>query len=98
MLFKEKGNYEQSLKHLEISDNWPKLPFGPIISPKPGPTLDIDVAAADTAVIKFKPLIDNKAVIIKKIKIYKNIKEIIESINFSSTLLFSNLILNIPLG
>ena len=33
--------------HLEKSDNSEKFPFGPIISPKPGPTFDIDVAAAD---------------------------------------------------
>ncbi len=38
-----------------------------MISPKPGPTFDIEVAAADMAVIKFKPLIDNKAVTIKKL-------------------------------
>ena len=52
--------------HLEKADNSEKLPFGPMISPKPGPTFDIDVAAADIAVIKFRPSIDNKAVIIKK--------------------------------
>ena len=52
--------------HLEKSVNCEKFPFGPIISPKPGPTFDIDVAAADIAVIKSKPLIDNKAVTIKK--------------------------------
>jgi len=46
-----------------------KLPFGPIISPKPGPTLEIDVAAPDIDVIKFKPEKDNKIAIIKKIKI-----------------------------
>ena len=85
-------------KHLEKSDTGEKFPFGPIISPKPGPTFDIDVAAADIAVIKSKPLIDNKAVTIKKINIYKKINEIIEDINFSSTLFFSYLMLNIPLG
>ena len=42
------------------------MPFGPIISPKPGPTLDIDVAAADKEVTKSKPLVDKSAVIIKK--------------------------------
>ena len=54
-----------------MSFNWAKFPFGPIISPKPGPTLEIDVAAADIAVIKFKPLIDNRAVIIKKLEYIK---------------------------
>ena len=44
-----------------------------MISPKPGPTFDIDVAAADIAVIKLRPSIDNKAVIIKKINMYKKI-------------------------
>ncbi len=84
--------------HLEKSVNCEKFPFGPIISPKPGPTFDIYVAAADIAVIKSKPFIDNKAVTIKKINIYKKINEIIEDINFSSTLFFSYLMLNIPLG
>jgi len=36
-----------------------KLPLGPIISPKPGPTLEIDVAAPDIEVIKFRPEKDN---------------------------------------
>ena len=51
--------------HLEKSGNNEKLPFGPIIPPKPGPTLDIDVAAPEIAVIKSNPLID-KSVVIKK--------------------------------
>ena len=72
--------------------------FGPITSPNPGPTFEIDVAAADIAVMKSKPSTDNKAVITKKINIYKNMKEIIDAINFSSTLFLSYLILNIPLG
>ena len=75
-----------------------KLPFGPIISPKPGPTFDIDVAAADIDVVKSNPLVDRRAVITKKITIYKNINEIIDAKNFSSILLFSYFILNIPLG
>ena len=54
--------------HLEKSFNCEKLPLGPMISPNPGPTFDIDVAAADIAVIKSTPLIDNKAVTIKKIR------------------------------
>ena len=84
--------------HFEKSDKLEKLPFGPIISPKPGPTFDIDVAAADIDVVKSKPLVDRRAVIIKKITIYKNINEIIDDKNFSSMLLFSYFILNIPLG
>tara|TARA_B100000945_G_scaffold287058_1_gene258385 strand:+ start:240 stop:599 length:360 start_codon:yes stop_codon:yes gene_type:complete len=84
--------------HLEKSVNCEKLPFGPIISPRPGPTFDIEVAAADMAVVKFNPSIDNKAETIKKINIYKNINEIIEAKNFSSILFLSYFMLNIPLG
>ena len=58
--------------HLEKSGNNEKFPFGPIIPPKPGPTLDIEVAAPEIAVIKSNPLTDNNAVIIKNIIIYKN--------------------------
>ena len=36
------------------------------------PTFDIDVAAADIEVVKSKPLVDKRAVIIKKITIYKS--------------------------
>ena len=39
------------------------------MSPKPGPTFDIDVAAADIDVVKSKPLVDKRAVITKKITI-----------------------------
>ena len=84
--------------HLAQSVNWEKFPFGPIISPKPGPTFDIDVAAADIAVIKSKPLIDNKAVTIKKINIYKKINEITQDMNLSSILFLSYLITKTPLG
>ena len=51
----------------KTGDNLEKFPFGPMISPKPGPTFDIEVAAADIEVIKSRPVRDNKAVIIKKI-------------------------------
>ena len=47
-----------------------KFPDGPTISPNPGPTLDIDVAAAEIDVIKSKPVSDNKAVNRKKITKY----------------------------
>ena len=52
--------------HLEISGNAEKFPFGPIIEPKPGPTLEREVAAPEIEVIKSKPVRDNKAVKIKK--------------------------------
>ena len=53
--------------HLEITDNSEKFPLGPIIEPSPGPTFEIEVAAPEIAVIKSKPLNDNKAVIKKNI-------------------------------
>tara|TARA_B100000073_G_scaffold211859_1_gene176046 strand:- start:44 stop:301 length:258 start_codon:yes stop_codon:yes gene_type:complete len=64
--------------HLEKSGNNEKFPFGPIIPPRPGPTLDIDVAAPEIEVIKSNPLIDKSVVIKKKIIIYRKTKEIIE--------------------
>ena len=57
--------------HFEISGNDEKLPLGPIIEPRPGPTFEIDVAAPDIEVIKSRPVNDSKAVIIKKITKYK---------------------------
>ena len=66
--------------------------------PKPGPTFDIDVAAPETAVTKSKPLIDNSVVIIKKIIIYRNTKDIIEEINFSLSTLSSYFKTKTPLG
>ena len=53
--------------HLETSGKLEKSPFGPITLPRPGPTLDIEVAAPEIEVKKSKPDNDNKAVIIKKI-------------------------------
>ena len=51
--------------HLEKSGKREKLPFGPIIVPKPGPTFEIAVAAPEIEVTKSKPESDNKAVIKK---------------------------------
>ena len=56
--------------HLEISGNVEKFPLGPIIDPKPGPTLEIEVAAPDIEVIKSKPVNDSNAEMIKKITRY----------------------------
>ena len=84
--------------HLEISGNEEKFPFGPIIGPNPGPTLEIDVAAPDIEVKKSKQVNDNNAVIIKKIIKYIKIKEIIEAINLSSTGFWSYFITKIPFG
>ena len=44
-----------------------KSPLGPIVDPKPGPTLDIDVAAPEIEVTKSKPVKDNIAAKQKKI-------------------------------
>ena len=44
--------------HFELSGRGAKFPDGPMISPKPGPTLDIDVIAPDNAVIKSRPVAD----------------------------------------
>ena len=57
--------------HFDLSDKLEKLPFGPIVSPNPGPTFEIEVAAADTDVIKSNPVAESNAETIKKIKIYK---------------------------
>ena len=54
--------------HLEKSGNNEKFPFGPIIPPKPGPTLDIAEAEPESAVTKSKPFKDSSVVKIKKIK------------------------------
>ena len=52
--------------HLDALGNCEKLPLGPIISPNPGPTLDIDVAAPEIEVMKSNPFKDSNAVIVKK--------------------------------
>ena len=84
--------------HFDRFDRDEKFPFGPIVSPSPGPTLEIEVAAPDIEVIKSNPVKDNIAVNKKKITIYKKINEITEDINLSSILFLSYLITKIPLG
>ena len=56
--------------HFELSGRVEKSPFGPIIEPRPGPTLDMDVAAPEIDVTKSNPVKDNKAVKTKKITKY----------------------------
>ena len=68
------------------------------MDPNPGPTLEMEVAAPDIAVIKSSPVKDNKADNKKNITKYMYINEIIEAINLSSTELWSYLITNTPLG
>mgnify|MGYP001454911780 FL=1 len=73
--------------HLEVFDTWLKFPFGPIMSPRPGPTLDIAVAAPETADKKSRPVIDNSIDIIKNKNKYEKIKIITELMKFSSIFL-----------
>ncbi len=51
--------------HFEISETSLKFPLGPIISPRPGPTFDIDVAAPEIADKKSSPVIESNMAIIK---------------------------------
>ena len=44
--------------HLATFDMYAKFSVGPIVSPRPGPTFDKDVAAPDIDVIKSKPVKD----------------------------------------
>ena len=53
--------------HFETSGKLEKLPLGPIIEPKPGPTFEIEVAATEIAVTKSNPVKDKRAVIKKNI-------------------------------
>ena len=48
--------------HFDTSGKDEKLPLGPISGPSPGPTLEIEVAAPEIAVIKSRPVKDSKAV------------------------------------
>ena len=75
-----------------------KLPFGPITSPKPGPTLDIAEADPDRAVTKSKPFKDKSVAKIKKIKKYQNINVIIELTKLSVIFSLLYLIKKIPRG
>jgi len=45
--------------HFDIFETSLKFPFGPIISPKPGPTFEIDVAAPEIADKKSRPEIES---------------------------------------
>ena len=69
--------------HFAATDNSLKFPLGPIVSPKPGPTLEMHVAAAEIAVSKSRPVNDNNKDTKKNIKKYKKIKAITEETNCS---------------
>ena len=51
---------------MDISGKDEKFPLGPIIDPKPGPTLEIEVAAPEIEVTKSRPVKESKVVMIKK--------------------------------
>ena len=53
--------------HFDEFANDEKFPLGPMVSPSPGPTLDIDVAAPDIEVIKSNPV--NESIVVKQKKI-----------------------------
>ena len=56
------------------------------MSPKPGPTFDIELAAPDIEVTKSNPLIERSIAIIKNINKKENIKIITDLINSSEIL------------
>tara|TARA_B100000242_G_C42661364_1_gene310428 strand:+ start:247 stop:471 length:225 start_codon:yes stop_codon:yes gene_type:complete len=63
------------------------LLFGPISLPKPGPTFDSEDAAPEIDVIKSNPVKVKSDARTKNINIYRYIKDIIDAISLSSTLL-----------
>ena len=58
--------------HLEISGIDLKFPFGPIISPSPGPTFDIDVAAPEIEDKKSRPVMESNIAIKTNLKIFSD--------------------------
>ena len=70
--FKSTRSIEKDKIHLDISETSLKFPLGPIMSPRPGPTLDM-VAAPEIADRKSRPEIDSNIAIIKEIKKDKKI-------------------------
>ena len=65
---KIKNSLVQSISDFEKVEKSLKLPFGPIISPKPGPTFEIAVAEPDIAETKSRPSKDRSEAKMKKIK------------------------------
>ena len=80
------SNIAKDSIHLETSDTSLKFPFGPIISPRPGPTLEIEVAAPEIADKKSRPEIDKSIAIIKKINRKVKIKIMTEFMKLSEIL------------
>ena len=58
------SNIAKDKIHFEIFETSPKFPFGPIISPRPGPTFDMAVADPETADKKSRPVIESNIDII----------------------------------
>tara|TARA_B100000674_G_C37656950_1_gene830601 strand:+ start:493 stop:828 length:336 start_codon:yes stop_codon:yes gene_type:complete len=71
--------------HFAVSETLAKFPLGPIMSPRPGPTFDIDVAAPEIADKKSRPEIDSSIDITKNNNKYEKIKITTEFINVFST-------------
>jgi len=59
------SNIAKDSIHLDTSETWLKFPFGPIISPSPGPTFDIAVAEPEIADRKSRPEIESNIAIKK---------------------------------
>ena len=69
--------------HFDKSGIALQFPFGPITSPKPGPTFEIALAAPEIDVRKSKPEIDKSIAIIKKINKKEKINTMTEFIKLS---------------
>ena len=65
--------------HLDASESGLKLPLGPIMSPKPGPTFEMAVMAPDSAVIKSSPVKASAIASRTKHKIYNDTKLITDA-------------------
>jgi len=59
------SNIAKDSIHLEAFETSLKFPLGPIMSPRPGPTLDIEVAAPEIADKKSSPEIERNIAIIR---------------------------------
>ena len=64
--------------HLAGSLSEEKLPVGPMVSPRPGPTFEMAVAAPDTAVSRSRPAMPSATVITAKAVTKRNTKLVTE--------------------
>ena len=65
--------------HFALSGRGAKEPVGPIISPRPGPTLEIEVTAPDMAVKKSSPTKERAIATNENDMAYKNRKLMTDS-------------------